>query len=287
MSNTHDVVAHNWAHQTGRAQRGFNMFYDGDTIYSYGRHFPIARLTTDASGRRVVLFTTEGYSVSTAKHKSIVWRAVSHLPMFHVARVEAGPWDQRENHADMVRRMGEALERAARARTHAASYLDQAQRLANEANNYSEAFGLGLPRVELPTDLGPIKERIARARVAAKQEAARREASMRDAAIAWVKGERDYAPRTELPYVRVKGDKVQTSWGITVPLGEALRAFHLAEQCAVTGREFRPSSPISIGGWQLDHISSQGAIRAGCHLIPLERQRLAASRLLPVVIANA
>ena len=39
-----DMVAHLWAHraQESAPQRG-NFYFDGDTIYSYGSHFPIAR----------------------------------------------------------------------------------------------------------------------------------------------------------------------------------------------------------------------------------------------------
>jgi hypothetical protein len=47
---THNEVAHAWAHQTGRCHRGHHMFYEGDTIYSYGHHFPIARLAATRAG---------------------------------------------------------------------------------------------------------------------------------------------------------------------------------------------------------------------------------------------
>lgn len=73
MAN-HNQVAHAWAHQTGKHRRGFNMFYEGEVIYSYGHHFPIARLV-EVEGRRTVLITTRSYSVSTAKHKTYTWRA--------------------------------------------------------------------------------------------------------------------------------------------------------------------------------------------------------------------
>ena len=46
MSKTHDEVAHAWANQTHEAMRGCNVFFEGDTIFSYGHHFPIARIVT-------------------------------------------------------------------------------------------------------------------------------------------------------------------------------------------------------------------------------------------------
>jgi hypothetical protein len=47
-----------------------SMFIDGDTIYSYGYHFPIARHTKLLfKAQQVVLFNSRGYSSSTARHK--------------------------------------------------------------------------------------------------------------------------------------------------------------------------------------------------------------------------
>jgi hypothetical protein len=51
--------------------KGSNMFIDGDTIYSYGRHFPIA---TRIDGQ--FYLTTHTYSVSTARHISEVRNAL-------------------------------------------------------------------------------------------------------------------------------------------------------------------------------------------------------------------
>ena len=77
---SHDEVAHRWAQNTeGDHAAGFNMWFEGDTIYSYGRHFPIARLVTNEQGEKAVLFTTEVYGTSTAKHCTITRRAINHL----------------------------------------------------------------------------------------------------------------------------------------------------------------------------------------------------------------
>jgi hypothetical protein len=59
--------------QGSRAAHSKNMFIDGDTIYSYGHHFPIAK-RFDAGG---FIFTTSGYSVSTSIHKGHVRRALN------------------------------------------------------------------------------------------------------------------------------------------------------------------------------------------------------------------
>jgi len=54
---------------------GSNMFIKGDTIYSYGEHFPIAkRLNVDQAFSTSVKYVlnSEGYSPTTGKHKSQV-----------------------------------------------------------------------------------------------------------------------------------------------------------------------------------------------------------------------
>ena len=51
-----------------------HVFIDGDCIYSYGRHFCIARRVNE-----VVLLTTRTYSSSTAKHVRLVRSALSEM----------------------------------------------------------------------------------------------------------------------------------------------------------------------------------------------------------------
>jgi hypothetical protein len=71
--------AHLWANRSRPAAKGSHFYFEGDTIYSYGPHFPIARLFQHKNGPLSFLMTTWGYSPTTAKHKSIVRMAASHL----------------------------------------------------------------------------------------------------------------------------------------------------------------------------------------------------------------
>lgn len=66
-------VCNVFANQTqdfGRNGSG-NVYFDGDTIYSYGRHFPIAKIVGC-----MALYNLNGYSNTTAHHKSDVYRAL-------------------------------------------------------------------------------------------------------------------------------------------------------------------------------------------------------------------
>lgn len=50
-----------------------HLFIEGNEIYSYGYHFPIAKIFENQDGsEQIAYFNTDRYSVTTAKHKSLV-----------------------------------------------------------------------------------------------------------------------------------------------------------------------------------------------------------------------
>ena len=63
---TNQQLPHVWYYQEKESGKGSHMFFEGKTIYSYGRHFPIACLHND-----VVLFTTDTYSMTTQRRPSL------------------------------------------------------------------------------------------------------------------------------------------------------------------------------------------------------------------------
>lgn len=73
-------VAHFWANQSKPSAKGSHFFYEGDTIYSYGYHFPIARLITNpVNKKRAYLYNSGRYSQTTSKHQFYVMSAAYHL----------------------------------------------------------------------------------------------------------------------------------------------------------------------------------------------------------------
>jgi hypothetical protein len=75
--SSHSEVAEVWAQRSQSEGRATNVFFEGDTIYSWGRHVAMARWFKHAqTGEPAVLVTTDSYSVSTSKHQSIVRRAI-------------------------------------------------------------------------------------------------------------------------------------------------------------------------------------------------------------------
>ena len=70
-------VAHAFALQEQSEGRNSSrsFYFEGDSLYSYGSHFCIARFT----GTGTVLFTERKYSNTTSKHIGHAWQALGHL----------------------------------------------------------------------------------------------------------------------------------------------------------------------------------------------------------------
>lgn len=73
-------IAHLWANkiQDEATTSGRNFYFESDTIYSYGRHFPIA-----CHYNGIVLMTLATYSNTTAKHIYNVRGAISHKTVLY------------------------------------------------------------------------------------------------------------------------------------------------------------------------------------------------------------
>ena len=59
-----------------------HLYTNGETIYSYGEHFPIATWSKNKSGKEFIFFNYSNYSNSTAKQQRIVFGEISneHIP---------------------------------------------------------------------------------------------------------------------------------------------------------------------------------------------------------------
>ena len=65
------IIAEQFANGETEKTKGSNLFIDGKVIYSYGYHFPIAIKLEDG-----FIFNKDGYSKSTARHKTYVLNAI-------------------------------------------------------------------------------------------------------------------------------------------------------------------------------------------------------------------
>ena len=253
-------VAHIWANQSRKEAIGSHFYFAGDTVWSYST--PIARLY-----RGAVLLVRNQYSNSTARHKSEVSSAASHLPIFAVVNPENDPCKSDvEAYKDDVKA---AKERLAKARNkHDALFM--LQNTVATGNAFCERFGFNT-RFSMPSEieLAALREQIAKDKIKrAKREAAReaRELAAASEAIAeWRDGKIDRFSYSLPVCLRVNGESLETSKGASVPLSEAKRAFRFCMAVREKGWH-RNGQRFPVGEFQLDAVNSQGVV-AGCHRI--------------------
>lgn len=274
---------HVWASRTQAHGRGHSIFFEGDTIYSYGRHFPMARHVDNGRGESCVLLTTRGYSPTTAKHKSYVWQAVHHLTTFEVDDVTSS--DHAANLARFAELRDEHIAKSKRARLNGEYWLRCATDDINDANDYARFFGLP-DRLEMPSDIdahfAAIKERerVERARRRAadaereERERIEREEAERELAkelADWQVGKRDRAPwhGRGPALLRIRGNKIETSQGAEVPVSVAPMFWQMVLGVRERGETYTPESESAykLGHFSLREIAANGDVTIGCHVI--------------------
>jgi len=292
-------VPHLWAHRTqeeARNRQG-NLYFTGDTIYSYGSHFPIARHVVNEAGDRAVLFTTATYSVTTSSHCSAVRSAIpSGMQVFHVPNVCPGRYsgrglvadDHAGNLADYAERIEKHVITSARARSSYAKEWnhEHAACLRDEAFAYCAFFGLPVPNIpEVPEinseALTAIRKREAK-RAAEKAEQTKRERAealvrQQELIVKWRAGQY-FGCFYDVPaMLRIACDEVQTSRGARFPISHAKRGLAFVRRVRECGQAYvRNGHTIHLGPYAIDRIEPDGTVKAGCHVVSWEEiERLA------------
>lgn len=74
MNNS--MVAHLWANEKQESANGSNFYFEGESIYSYGRNFEVGRIVRNKRGEKAYLINDIYYSSSTSKHQCRVREAI-------------------------------------------------------------------------------------------------------------------------------------------------------------------------------------------------------------------
>jgi len=142
LSSTYDVASA-WAEQKQNFARvsSRSIYFENETIYSYGSHFPIARIIAPM----LALFTTRSYSMSTAKHICRVSSALLHFNMNRI-RVENVEAESAEDHALNIEALNENIkelfESASRANKRVKFAFDYAKEAIANRRRYIKFFSL-------------------------------------------------------------------------------------------------------------------------------------------------
>ena len=279
-------VAHIWAQQNQSAGRCGNLFFEDKSIYSYGRHFEIARFINDDT----VLFNTSSYSNTTAKHKGQVSRAISHKNIFRVPQFD----NHDENALYFINKAREYKLKALRAVAHGERHIDTVKKTIEEGAKYVNQFKVGRKlkeeikllerlleenRLFNSKDLETLKQRRLsnQKRLKTKEanaeiiRAQRLEKYLKEIED-WKNGILERAPYSysydNRVFLRIKDDRIETSKGAQVTVKTALRLWE-----SIKAKQ-------NINGFKIDNYEAQGfegdVLKVGCHQIPLaELERIA------------
>lgn len=302
-------IPHLWAHglpDGARIRRGGrnNYYAEGDTIYSYGAHFPIARRLIvpdrgagDRRGAVVFLFTDRRYSVTTAGHIRATQSAIPHgaevyyLPPHGPGGVPL--WDAlaRRDSRPIVehyeRKISDAAERAAAPRIRAttrARIMREIEGILSDWRRIHARFGLrcAVDRVKGPRLLEEVRARVAKERAKVERAERAAEEAAEEAVRAELAAEEARAARREalaLPHLdnwrRGEGIYVKDSEGEPRVTVHSIRYPVLRIDA---GPEVDPRTATPGPGWEVE--TSQGA------RVPLEEARRALA-ILPRLLERA
>lgn len=303
--SNNDEIAHLWFSQSQDSARNqqSNFFFEGETIYSYGSHFPIAVLG-EFKGKKYVFETVQWYSNTTGGHKRAVfsairvWNGDTHVPaegwtIFEVinplrsVQQILAEFKERIEKAQLNACTPKHIRQTTRARLYS-TCMD----LIQDANRFCEFFELK-QRFEVPSDFESMRLELAAAKAKADRlaEIARKQRereqqkkldAIREQVVPqWLAG--------GLPYIEVQVDRystldvrnlpeaylrltpndpctIETSQHAKVPLFHVMKALPVVLAIIRTGRTYqRNGHTIHLGHYAIDRIEADGTLIAGCH----------------------
>jgi len=279
-----DEVAHLFAHQrTTNARDSRTTFYvDGHTIYSYGSHFPIAKHVTNKKKEKALLFTTRTYSNTTAKHKSIVRSACSHLNIIYCYNPNC---EHDENIEFYIKLMKNELSGLSNSRK-PEKQIEPAKEILNDLKKYCEFFSIKVPKTAIhiidSAQSGEYAEYLNKERKRIEAEQRRKEKRKLEAFKVSLSKWRDnithrlFDKPFGFDYLRYNGKRVETSQGVEIPLEIAKKAFdYIMDAISKGGCR---DCDYSILDYNINHINND-EMSIGCHTFEISEIKNIAKQL--------
>jgi len=274
-------VSHRWANKLQAEGRCANAFFEGDTYYSYGKHYVIGCHLPDGS----VAINLESNSATTNGHVREAIYAVRPRKVLRVFNPGGEPDSKRtERHVQWL------IEKAAAAKPggNRPRHLAAAQQVADDYNAFCAALGLtgnpNFPPVNATTDEAELERMRKLQREYAAEERAREKARAAQALISqaeriatWRDGLPVYAQHTWGTLLRVIGDVVETSRGAEIPVEDAKRLWPVILRVMKGDRDYEVG--MQLGLYRLTRINRDGGIVVGCHSIDYREIEYIAAQL--------
>lgn len=287
--SSHYQVLHLWANQSQSDARCKNVFYEGDTVYSYGTHYVLGKLA-QVNGQTVALINSEKYSVTTAKHQRDAWDAVAHLPRIR----SSSPDNQNVNQEILLsltktqEELIDALMSVFSRRSFWSTRINDVTPwvIQNELSDYNrmcDVLKLKNMRIDIPTEFKKLMQEHAKLSMRRKTDPEYLAKKLRKAEAeitAWRYGGALTTRVRELfpQLIRVRDDQVETSRGALVPLEEAKKLWKKIVFGNVKKGE-------KIGSFSLDTANNQ-FIKVGCHTISFKEAQQVLGAITPLKLVK-
>jgi hypothetical protein len=86
FTNSHEVI-HLFAQKSQHSARCSNVYFEGNSIYSYGRHYELGRFM-EINGESAILIEDKGYSVTTSTHIWQIRQATRQYKQYYTTQVQ-------------------------------------------------------------------------------------------------------------------------------------------------------------------------------------------------------
>lgn len=276
-----EQVAHLWANQlqTEATNSGRNLYfgihhYESPekplTIYSYGSHFAIAKHV----GPRTILFTTRGYSNTTAKQKYVVEAASRHLNKIYCHNPEGTHEENFNQYETQAENIAHKLTKAKKPEI----YLTQLLDLFETVQKYATFFNLNIPSglldiLNIATT--PQTQELMKRREGEREEAETRKKEQQakkliQDLIKWRNFEKESlhnnSGRDYLRYNK-ETNRIETSQGIEIPVKIAKTFYNLLIVKLMAGGCINcEGCNTKILDYELKEVNKE-FIQVGCHFI--------------------
>lgn len=254
-------LTHVYAQQSQQYGKSGTMFFEGNEIYSYGKHYLLAEFIDNET----ILINDTGYSNTTSKHISLVISATSHKRQFFVKETDL---------TEVYNTITEYLQKLPKARVNKEYYLKVIFKLFKSLNKYLEYTKTKTKVSKLPkykeiktivqrleTEKETILKEVAELN---KRKAQRENEKQKEQISLWKNHEIRYINKLSHSLLRLSLDKkqIETSRGVNIETKKAKVLYKLIE----AGKD--------IKGFKLDYYTVIGIkdniLKIGCHNIPLK-----------------
>lgn len=242
-------VMHVYAQREQSDARCSNVFFEGDRIYSYGRHYLLGEFIDNG---KAIVINDIGYSVTTSKHIYQLIQATRQYKQFFTSTCRG---------VEVVPKLQELFNKLPRARNKA-QYINEINGIFEKYTEYLEYRKINKRGNTYYRDAKKIHKLVNSMDVDAilKKEKERQDKAKAKKIAEFMNYDVDYLYGMDVDYVRLSLDKtrVETSQGVKVDIDEARLLYKMIKQ----GKD--------IKGHKIDSytvISVNGVLTIGCHKI--------------------